>query len=178
MAQPLFRAYLAVSADGFIARADGSVDWLHDYDPVEFGYNDFYAGLGHIVMGRASYEHARAFGPDWHYAGKPCTVVTSQSLADLPPGVRTHGSDFAALAHELRSNIQGDIWLFGGGDLFRSLLNAGMVDTVEPAIIPILLGEGVPFLATPAGRCALKLERHHVYPSGIVLLEYAVLDQT
>ncbi|MBS4047103.1 MAG: dihydrofolate reductase [Alphaproteobacteria bacterium] len=156
MAQPLFRAYLAVSADGFIARSDGSVDWLHDYDPVEFGYNDFYAGLGHIVMGRSSYEQARAFGPDWHYAGKPCTVVTSQALADLPPGVRTHGSDFAALAHELRSGAQGDVWLFGGAQLWAGFLSANAVDRFELYVIPHMIGEGMPLF--PPGRRDLRLE--------------------
>jgi dihydrofolate reductase len=156
MATPLFRAYLAVSADGFIARTDGSVDWLHDYDPVEFGYNDFYAGLGHIVMGRASYEQARAFGPDWHYAGKPCTVITSQTLADLPPGVRTHGPDFAALAHELRSSAQGDVWLFGGAQLWAGFLSADAVDRFELYVIPHMIGEGMPFF--PPGRRDLRLE--------------------
>jgi dihydrofolate reductase len=156
MAKSLFRAYLAVSADGFIARTDGSVDWLHDYDPVEFGYNDFYAGLDHIVMGRASYEQARAFGPDWHYAGKPCTVVTTQTLADLPPGVRTHGSDFAALAHELRASAQGDVWLFGGAQLWAGFLSVHAVDRFELYVIPHMIGEGMPLL--PPGRGDLRLE--------------------
>jgi dihydrofolate reductase len=68
-----------------------------------------------------------------------------------------------------------DIWLFGGGILFRSLLEAGLVDTVEIAIIPVLLGEGIPLLPAPAKDSRLKLTGHKVYSkSGIVLLEYAV----
>ena len=68
-----------------------------------------------------------------------------------------------------------DIWLFGGGALFRHLLDAGQVDTVEIAVIPILLGAGVPVLPGSAGRWPLVLERHRVYPkSGIALLEYRV----
>lgn len=174
MAKPLFRAYLAASADGFIARADGSVDWLHDYDPVEFGYNDFYAGLGHIVMGRASYEQARAFGPDWHYAGKPCTVVTSQTLADLPPGVRTHGSDFAALAHELRSDSQGDVWLFGGAQLWAGFLSANAVDRFELYVIPILLGQGMPLL--PGSQdVRLALHESETLTRGVMKLIYDVV---
>jgi dihydrofolate reductase len=67
-----------------------------------------------------------------------------------------------------------DIWLFGGGTLFRSLLEAGLVDTVEVAVIPVLLGEGVPLLPPTAKQVSLKLTGHRVYKTGIVLLEYAV----
>ena len=66
-----------------------------------------------------------------------------------------------------------DIWIFGGGLLFRSFLEAGLVDTVEVAVIPVLLGGGVPLLPAPAERAKLKLTGHKVYGSGIVLLEYS-----
>lgn len=144
---PLFRAYLAVSTDGFIARADGSVDWLHDYDPAEFGYADFIAGIGHIVMGRGSYEQARGFSDDWFYKDRPCTVVTSQVLHDLPAGVRPHGADFAALAADLRHSVKsGDVWLFGGAQLWSGFLQAKAVNRFELYVIPILLGQGMPLL--------------------------------
>ena len=175
MAQPRFRAYMAVSADGYIARADGGVDWLHDYDPVEFGYNDFYAGLGHIVMGRASYEQARAFGPDWPYAGKACTVVTSQALSGLPAGVRTHSADFAALAHELRrATSGGDIWLFGGARLWAGFLSVGAVDRFELYVIPVLLGQGMPLL--PAAQdVRLALRESETLTRGVMKLVYDVV---
>jgi dihydrofolate reductase len=68
-----------------------------------------------------------------------------------------------------------DIWLFGGGELFRTLLEAGLVDTVEPAIVPVLLGDGTPMLPSPAVRRKLSLSGHRLYQkSGIVLLEYAI----
>jgi dihydrofolate reductase len=172
---PLFRAYMAVSADGYIARADGSVDWLHDYDPVDFGYNDFYARLGHIVMGRASYEQARGFGPDWHYAGKPCTVVTSQVLSDLPAGVRTHPADFAALAQDLRQTTQaGDIWLFGGAQLWAGFLSAGAVDRFELYVIPILLGQGMPLLPKSQD-VRLALHESETLTRGVMKLVYDVV---
>jgi dihydrofolate reductase len=70
-----------------------------------------------------------------------------------------------------------DIWLFGGGGLFRSLLEAGLVDTVEVAVIPVLLGGGIPLLPPPAKQVSLKLTGHKVYKTGIVSLEYAVTDE-
>jgi dihydrofolate reductase len=77
------------------------------------------------------------------------------------------------VAH-LRKQSGKDIWLFGGGSLFRSLAEAKLVDTVEVAVIPILLGEGVPLLPPPAHRIPLALQKQQVYPSGIVSLEYAI----
>jgi dihydrofolate reductase len=74
----------------------------------------------------------------------------------------------------LRAAPGKDIWLFGGGSLFRSLLEAGLVDTVEVAIMPVLLGGGIPLLPPPAEQTKLKLTGHKVYKTGIVLLEYTV----
>jgi dihydrofolate reductase len=75
---------------------------------------------------------------------------------------------------ELRSRTGGDIWLYGGGALFSQLLEWGLVDTVEPTIISILLGGGIPLLPSPAVRQRLTPERHQVYPGGMVLMEYLV----
>ncbi len=74
----------------------------------------------------------------------------------------------------LRAEPGKDIWLFGGGSLFRSLLDAGLVDTVEVAIMPVLLGGGIPLLPPPAKQTKLKLTGHKVYKTGIVSLEYSV----
>ena len=160
---PLFRAYLAISADGFIARPDGSVDWLHDYDPAEFGFADFYAGIGSIVMGRATYEQSRSFGPDWPYRGKPNYVVTSRPVDGLPEGVAQHGPDIAALAAALRQQPQGghgggdDVWLLGGPQLWAGFLAAGALDRFELYVIPVMLGAGMPLL--PHGRHDVMLDR-------------------
>jgi dihydrofolate reductase len=87
------------------------------------------------------------------------------------------GSGLESRIRELRSEPGRDIWLYGGGALFSRLLAWDLVDTVEPAIVPILLGAGVPFLASPSVRSRLTLMRHDVYPSGLVLLEYRVRNR-
>lgn len=172
---PLFRAYMAISADGFIARADGSVDWLHDYDPAEFGYADFIAGIGHIVMGRGSYEQARGFSEDWFYKDKPCTVVTSQALTDLPEGVRTRPADFTALAQDLRQTVTaGDVWLFGGAQLWSGFLTAKAVDRFELYVIPILLGQGQPLLGW-AQDVRLSLREAETLTRGVIRQIYDVV---
>ena len=103
-------------------------------------------------------------------------VVVSTTLDPAAhPGLTVIADDLAARVAALKAEPGKDIWLFGGGELFRSLLAEHLVDTVEPAIIPVLLGEGVPFLPDPAVRTQLTLRSHHVYErSGIVLLEYDV----
>jgi dihydrofolate reductase len=75
---------------------------------------------------------------------------------------------------ELRTQSGRDIWLYGGGELFSQVLGWGLVDTVEPAFIPILLGSGIRFLSSPAVRRRLTLVGHRAYPSGMVLIEYQV----
>jgi dihydrofolate reductase len=84
-------------------------------------------------------------------------------------------SDPAEHVRSLKARPGKDIWLFGGGELFRTLLAAGLVDTVEPAVVPVLLGDGIPLLPAPAAQTTLTLSNHRIYPkSGIVLLEYTV----
>jgi dihydrofolate reductase len=103
-------------------------------------------------------------------------VVFSRTLrpADYP-GVTIVQSDPAESVRSLKATPGKDIWLYGGGELFRTLLEAGLVDTVEPAVVPVLLGDGIPMLPSPAPRARLSLSNHRLYPkSGIVLLEYTV----
>lgn len=166
------RYQVACSLDGFIAGPRGEFDWITEDPAIDF--DALMAQFDTIVMGRKTYEAMLEVGLD-AFSDKRI-VVFSRSLEGAEhPDVTIVAGDPVPHLQPLRARAAGkDIWLFGGGELFRTLLDAGLVDTVEPAIIPILLGEGVPFLATPAGRCPLRLERHHVYPKGIVLLEYAV----
>ena len=103
-------------------------------------------------------------------------VVFSRTLrpADYP-AVSVINSDPAEHVRLLKGKPGKDIWLFGGGALFRTPLEAGLVDTVEPAIVPVLLGDGIPMLPAPALRTQLSLTSHRLYPkSGILLVEYAV----
>ena len=103
-------------------------------------------------------------------------VVFSRTLAPGDyPAVSVINSDPAETVRSLKKRPGKDIWLFGGGVLFRTLLEAGLVYTVEPAVVPVLLGDGIPMLPSPALRTKLSLSRHRLYSkSGIVLLEYTV----
>jgi dihydrofolate reductase len=164
------RYQVACSLDGFIATGDGGFDWIVMDPDIDF------AALGSrfdtLLMGRRTYEVVGA-GP----LPDAEVVVFSRTLRpEEHPGVRVVAEGAAEVVRDLRARPGRDIWLYGGGELCRTLLDAGCVDTVEPAIIPVLLGGGVPLLPGPPGRWPLALTAHHRYPrSGIMLLEYDVV---
>lgn len=165
------RLSVAMSLDGFIAGPNGEYDWI-PMDP-EIDFAELFRGFDTVLMGRRSYEAALAQGQ----VGMPGmrAIVFSRSLRqEEHPGVTISRSPSATL-RELRAVPGKDLWLFGGGELFRSFLEAGLVDQLEIAIVPVLLGAGLPLLPGSALHTKLSLVSHRVYEaSGIVLHTYAV----
>jgi dihydrofolate reductase len=164
------RYQVACSLDGFIAGPNDDFDWITP-EP-SFDFEALYAQFDTLLMGRRTYEVVRATGED--FRGKQVLVASRTFEADAHPGIEVVGANLEQRVRELRAEAGGDIWLYGGGELFSQLLAWNLVDTVEPAFIPILLGGGIPFLPTPATRRRLTLARHQAYPSGMVLLQYDV----
>lgn len=144
----IWHCMIAMSLDGLIARPDGSVDWLEPYPPEAFGVDEFLASIDAIVMGRGTYDAVRAMGV-WPYGTIPTVVLTSRPIEEAPESVEAHPGDAAALAALLESRGHKRVWIEGGGEVVRSFLNAGKLDVLEVAIIPIVLGDGIPLF--PAG---------------------------
>ena len=167
------RYNVATSLDGFIARTDGTFDWIVEDASIDF------AGLTSqfdaAVMGRLTYEVMQQQGPAAALPGVKIYVCsTTLAPADAPDAVVIPG-DAVETVRALKLAEGKDIWLFGGGVLFRALLDAGLVDTIEVAQMPVLLGSGIPML--PPGAPAPRLELTDVKSlpaSGIVMLTYAV----
>lgn len=163
---------MASSLDGFIAGPSGEYDWIV-IDP-EIDFAAIYAAFSGIVMGRRSYEVFTATG-----GGPGPALPTYVYSRTLPEGERD-GITFVreAVPHvrTLQAAEKGKpLWLWGGGELFRELAAAGLVDGVDVAVIPIILGGGIPLMATPGSRLPLRLRNHRLYAAtGTLMLEYDV----
>jgi dihydrofolate reductase len=164
------RYQVACSLDGYIATPDGGYDWIVGDPDIDFAA--LTAQFDTLLMGRRTYEVARG-----GTAADAEVVVFSHTLRQEDhPRVRIVADNAADAVRELKSRPGKDIWLYGGGELFRRLLEADCVDTVEPAVIPVVLGAGVPLLPGPSLQRSLRLTQHRLYEkSGIMLLEYDVV---
>lgn len=165
------RYSVAASLDGFIAGPDGEFDWIV-VDP-EIDFEQLYASFSALVMGRRSYEVYVATG-----GGVGPSLPVYVYSRTLPEGERdgvTFASDAVAHVRELKKADGKPLWLWGGGDLFRELARARLVDSVQVAVIPVLLGGGIPLAPAPGLRMSLQLREHRVYPTtGTLMLDYDV----
>ncbi len=164
---------VAMSLDGYIAGPKGEADWII-MDP-EIDFRALFDQFDTVLIGRRTFEGmARGKKKAGAMPGMK-TFVFSRTLQQRDyPKVTIVGDNAAETLTALRAEPGKNIWLFGGGSLFRSLLDSGLVDSVGVAVIPVLLGEGIPLLPSPAKQAKLKLTSHKVYKTGIVSLEYAV----
>lgn len=164
------RYQVACSLDGYIAGTKGEYDWIVADPDIDF--NALMQQFDTYLMGRHTYEMV----PPGQMPGQQAVVVSRTLRQEDHPNVTIINDNLPQHLAELRSTEGKDIWLFGGGELFRSLLEIDEVDTVELAVIPIILGAGIPFLPAPAARKKLTLSSHHLYPkSGIMMLNYDVV---
>lgn len=164
------RYNVATSLDGFIADPDGGYDWIVADPTVDF--DALFAKFDTALMGRRTFETLLARGTGGVLPGLRTVVVSETLRAADHPTVTVVSGDVAATVRALKAEPGRDVWLFGGGVLFRSLLDAGLVDTIEVSVVPVLLGDGIPVLADGRRPSALALTASEVLPSGIVRLTY------
>jgi dihydrofolate reductase len=166
------RYQVAVSLDGFIAGPNGEHDWIVMDPAIDFAA--LFAEFDTAVMGRKTYEVATAQGGTGAMPGLDVVVFSRTLPPASHPGVRIVADDPRDVVAELKARPGRDVWLYGGGALFRSLLDAGLVDTVEVAVMPVLLGAGIPLLPPGAATTLALTDQRTLPASGIVALAYAV----
>ena len=163
---------VAMSLDGYIAGSNGEFDWIV-MDP-EIDFAAMFSQFDTLLMGRHTFE--MMVKQDNSVMPGMKTIVFSKTLQQGDhPEVTIVSADLDQAVASLRAKPGKDIWLFGGGSLFQTFLDAKLVDKVEVAVIPVLLGAGIPLLASPAKQAKLKLTAHKIYKTGIVMLTYDVV---
>lgn len=167
------RYSVAMSLDGYIAGPKGEADWII-MDP-EIDFQELFRQFDTMLLGRVTYEAVLKQGGGGAMPGMKTYVFSKTLLQKDHPEVTLVTENAKRTLAALKRAPGKDIWLMGGGGLFRSLLDLGMADTVEVAIVPVLLGGGVPLVPAPGKSAKLRLTNQRVYQTtGIVALEYAV----
>jgi dihydrofolate reductase len=167
------RYSVAMSLDGYIADVNGGYDWIVGDPAIDF--SAFLSKIDTLLMGRGTYEVTQATPEGGTiFDGMGVYVVSTTLDAAAHPGVTVISANVEDRVAELKARDGKDIWLFGGGVLFRALLEAGLVDRVEVGVVPVLLGEGIPLLPGLNGIAELELHDTEAFRSGMVLLKYDV----
>ncbi len=176
--------HMAASLDGFIARKDGSVDWLETADEFAGGetmdpqfVQAFLKTIDCYAMGSRTYETAVGFaakGFGWSYGDKPTFVLTRRELPRIRDTVEFYSGDLAELVNGRLRPAFRSIWFAGGGAVSGECLRRGLADEVRYSILPILIGDGIPFFEKLDRDVALHLTEVKAYVSGMVALRYEV----
>jgi dihydrofolate reductase len=175
---------MAASLDGFIARKDGSVGWMETADEFEGGeatapefVEAFLKTIDCYVMGSRTYETALGFeakGLGWAYGDKPTFVLTRRELPRTRDTVEFYSGDLAQFVNERLRPAFRSIWFVGGGVVSAECLLLGLADEVRYSILPLLIGDGIPFFDKLDRDIALHLAEVKAYKSGMVALRYEV----
>lgn len=165
--------YIASSLDGYIARKDGSIDWLSivETPDTDYGYREFYQSIDALVMGRKTYDLCLSFG-EWPYPDKSAYIFTRQELTSERDDV----TFISALPNQFMANVAAKgyrrIWLVGGGELVAEFERHSLIDEYIISIIPVFLGEGILLFPPPGPETILELTGSQFYSTGLVQLKY------
>lgn len=167
--------FITSSLDGFIARRDGSADWLPAArGEKENGFAEFLADVDTVIAGRRTYDLAREREGPVPFGGRRCIVLSRRRAGTRGPRVQFTADEPAEVVRTLRDRRGRGIWIAGGGEIVRECLEAGVVNSVILSVAPLLLGDGVPLFLSRGGTTRLQLRATRSFAGGVVQLSYDV----
>ncbi len=161
--------FVAASLDGYIARNNGSIDWL--FSDQDYGYSEFYQTIDTALMGRTTYEVSIGFG-EYPFPGLETFVFSRTKAGTRDENATFTDADSGELIQELRNRPGKNIWLVGGAGLSQSFLELGLIDEFVISIHPITLGSGIPLFTTHRRETKLTLKNKRAFSSGLIQLTY------
>jgi dihydrofolate reductase len=175
--------HMVSSLDGYIAKNDNSISWFETEDSYEQGVTvtaeeakEFLKQIDCYIMGARTYEHAlelsKAYG--WVYGDIPTIVLTHRELPVERPNIEIYAGDLHQLVNERLKPNYNNVWLVGGAELAKDFIRLGLADEIRQSILPIILGDGMPFYDQIAKEQALHLKDLKAYKSGMVELCYEI----
>ena len=164
-------ALLAITLDGYIARADGSVDFLDAHPVEEFDFDEFAGDVDGLIMGSATYEQTIGFG--WAWGARPTVVLTTRRDLDVPADtdIRFSAAPTADSIRSLAAECEKRLWVFGGGRVVTDGIMGGAIDTLDLTVIPEVIGSGIPLFTAPIPG-PLRLVESTPYSGGAIRLVY------
>jgi dihydrofolate reductase len=175
MARPRTSTFVGISLDGFLARSDGSVDWLKPFEGEDHGYLEFFKSIDTVVIGRRTYDFVLEMlrsGLPWAYGGKRCVVMTHRPVEGRN-GERAFAGDAGKLLQELEAEGAQHVYV-DGGVVIRSFLAADLLDRITVSVVPVILGAGFPLFGGVAVESGLVFESSKSFKNGLVQLRYRI----
>ncbi|HSX27598.1 MAG TPA: dihydrofolate reductase family protein [Patescibacteria group bacterium] len=166
--------YISMTLDGFVAGKDDDLSWLMPYASVDYGYNDFYKGIGAIILGKRTCDHIVA-NWDWPYSNVPVFVLSDEPLKNKPSEGEIHAVNgvIEDVLEQAKQKTDKNIWIGGGAHVVQDFLRQDLADELIITVVPVLLGEGISLFGD-INRTNLELIHVDEYDSGLVQLRYKV----
>ena len=168
--------HIGTSADGYIARSDGDLEWLTSRPAPKgfYGMDAFMKSVDTKVLGRKTYEVSRRMGAQFDSKNRTIVFSRQSSPADAPPGVEFVSDAIGPFVSRLREQPGKDIWLMGGGGIIASFLDAQAIDEFVISMAPVFIGDGIPLIAPRHRHVLLELLNVERFDDGLVQLHYRV----
>lgn len=167
---------IATSADGFVARLDGNLDWLTEREAVKgfYGLPEFERSIDTKILGRKTFDRSLQLGACFGAGAAHFVFSRRPPPASVPPGVEFVEGSIAAFARRIRAQPSKNVWLMGGGEMIAAFLDAGEIDEFIVTVVPVFIGEGIPLLSPRSRQVALRVLDVRQFPDGVVQLHYEV----